>query len=174
MKWKVASDMNFCLKFHYPTILGLLIMLAPPGLGAETVFHWVDEDGVKHYSQNRPPKSTQGVELIDLVEGGQTDNGIGISEADDPEGYAAHRENMDELWAGIEARREEVQKRESAQPTTEVVFHHVDDEFSYPLAFPPYPVRPGHRPPHRPGHRPGPEPPVEPPDSPPSYPYKRP
>lgn len=138
------------------------------------VFQWTDEDGVVHFSQWAPEEDVSGVETFSVDSRGAAENGIGISEADDPEGWQAHREEMDALWAEMDARREADRERRANQPTTEVVYVYDQPSYGYPFFFNGF--RPD-RPIHRPGRPPmRPKPPIEEPKPAPvrSVPYRRP
>lgn len=143
---------------------------AAPGLAVE-VYQWTDENGVVHYSQWAPGDHVDSVETVRVDGGGESRNGLGISEEDDPYGFQAHREEMDALWAEIEERREAAQSRQEAAPTTEIIY--LDSEPGYSVPY--YPgFRP--RPPHwEPGDRPRPpRPDVEEPSRPGTSTLKRP
>lgn len=142
----------------------LLAWLASP-VDALEVYQWTDEDGVLHFSQWAPEEDHEGVTTVNVDDGEDTANGLGISEEDDPEGYQAHREQMDALWADLEARREADRERQQQVSRTEVIY--TEPVNSYPYVFPGYGYRPGHRPPNKPGrppNRPRPQPGVDPED----------
>lgn len=154
MKPKLAS-------YFLALVLGLYVM----PVFALGVYKWTDEAGVVHYSQTAPEEDHEGVEMIDLEADPEAGNGLGISEEDDPEGYQAHREEMDALWADIEEKRERARERRDKQERTEVVYVQSEPQNSY--VYPWHGYRPPHkpgRPPHRPQPLPAPEP-VNPPTS---------
>lgn len=143
------------------------VVLSAPAVAVE-VYQWTDENGVVHYSQFAPGDEAHEVETVRLEGGEAGDHGIGISEADDPEGYKAHREEMDALWANMEARREAERERQEQAPTTEVVYYPYETYDDYPYFYPGLGLRPPSRP-ERPPLRPTPHPqPL------PSVPFKRP
>lgn len=142
------------------------VLVALPGMAIE-LYQWTDEDGVVHFSQWAPGEEVENVETVSVEGGGETDNGLGISEADDPEGYQAHREGMDALWAELEARREEERQRQRSAPTRDVVYYPSEPGYGYPYVYPGYGLRPPHRP-DRPPNRP------KSPAEPETLPYKRP
>lgn len=151
--------------------LGLCTAALPaPGTALE-VYQWTDENGVIHFSQWAPAEDVENVETVTVGGGGEGDNGIGISEADDPEGYKAHREEMDALWAEIEARREAERRRQSSGPTSEIVYLPSEPGYGFPFFFPGHGLRPPFKP-----HRPRPPMEEEEPQMPPvkAVPYKRP
>ncbi len=131
-------------------------------LHAIEVYQWTDANGVVHFSQWAPDDQQGDVQLVSVDGGEGAENGLGISEEDDPEGYLAHREQMDALWADMEARREAERERQSQAARTELIYVQPESGYAYdyPYIFPGY----GNRPPHRPGrppHKPRPLP-VEP------------
>jgi hypothetical protein len=144
----------------------LAITACAPALAIE-VYQWTDDNGVVHFSQWAPDDGVKGVETVSVEGGVQQDNGIGISEADDPQGYQAHREEMELLWAEIEARREAERERQARAPSTEIVYVPSEPRYEYPYFGPGFGLLPPFRP-DRPPHRPKPEQPL------PSVPFKRP
>lgn len=130
--------------------LGLVTLFVACPVQAEEIYHWVDENGVQVFSQEPPPSTVNDSKTLDLGDGVLSQDGIGISEEDDPEGYQAHREEMDALWADIEARREARRMQQGASPSPEVIYHYVEEYDDYPYLYPGN----GLRPPHRPGQRP--------------------
>lgn len=154
--------------------LGALLATAisAPVLALE-VYQWTDDSGVVHFSQWAPGEAVENLETVSVEGGGRKNHGIGISEEDDPEGYEAHREEMEALWAEIEARREAERRARESAARTEVIYVNAQPAYGYPYLFPGHGFRPPFKP-HRPGQRPGDEtddradPPVRP------VPYKRP
>lgn len=148
-------------------VLGLCAATTAAPCMAIELYQWTDEEGVIHFSQWAPAEAVEGVEIVSVEGGGETDNGLGISEADDPEGYQAHRESMDALWADMEASREEERQRQRNAPSREVVYYPSEPSYGYPYVFPGYGLRPPLRP-ERPPNLPKPTPLPE------TLPYKRP
>jgi len=122
----------------------LAITACAPVLAIE-VYQWTDDSGVVHFSQWAPGDEVKEVETVSVEGGGQQDNGIGISEADDPEGYQAHREEMETLWAEIEARREAERERQARAPSTEIVYLNPEPDYGNPFFFPGRGLRPPFR-----------------------------
>ena len=156
-------------------LLGAALCLGATGHAVEAseIYQWTDENGVVHYSQWAPEEDVGEVQTV-RVEGGNGNNGLGISEQDDPEGYRAHQEEMDALWTGIEERREAARSQPEAQPVTEYIY--VGNDWGYEDAiwpvYRPWPQPPNHRPrPPRP--RPHDDVPYRPPGT-QSVPYRRP
>jgi hypothetical protein len=126
------------------TLAGLM---AVPALAVE-VYQWTDEAGVVHFSQWAPEDDVEGVETVSVA-GGESDNGIGVSEQDDPDGYRAHREEMDALWADIDARREAARTPPEPPPGPEIIYVNSEPDYAvpyYPPLLRPYPRPPGPKP----------------------------
>lgn len=144
-----------------PGFLITAIMLAclAQSAAAVEVYQWTDENGVVHFSQWAPEGQGENVETV-FVEGEEgAANGLGISEEDDPEGYAAHREQMAALRSDMEARREAEQERREQASRAQVVYLPPENTTYF---YPGY----GYRPPNRPANRPPGRPPNRPPDRP--------
>lgn len=128
-------------------------------LAAVEVYQWTDENGVVHFSQWAPDEDVRDVETVSVKGGAEADNGLGISEEDDPDGYQAHREEMDALWNEIEERRKVARTSQDAAPVPEIIFVGSEPDYAmpyYPPGLRPFPrPRPDHRPGDGPGHRPG-------------------
>ncbi|MDX1556555.1 MAG: DUF4124 domain-containing protein, partial [Xanthomonadales bacterium] len=137
-------------------IVGALLAVTSLCAQAVEVYQWTDENGVVHFSQWAPGDTVEEFETVRVSDGSAPDNGIGISEADDPEGYQAHREEMDALWADIEAKREADRDRQASQPSTQIVYVYDDDEYGYPFFYNGYYKRPPFNRPGRPPMRPRP------------------
>lgn len=135
--------------------VAMIAALSAAPVAAVEVYQWTDENGVVHFSQWAPDEQVADVATIDVDDAG--DNGLGISEEDDPDGYQAHREEMAALWSQIEDRRAAAQSRPDPLPATEVIF--VGSEPGYEVFdwddgfrrgppwlpdFRPRPGRPGH------------------------------
>lgn len=136
--------------------LGLGMAAMSTSCSALEVYQWTDQDGVIHFSQWSPGRDVANVETVQVDGGDTTDNGLGVSEQDDPEGYEAHRAEMDALRAEMEARREAGRRRQEASPTPQVVYVPYADpgwgSYFWPGG--------GLRPPHKPGKPPSrPKPP---------------
>ena len=106
------------------------------------IYKWTDEAGVVHYSEKAPESDEQAVEIMSL--NADDGNGLGISEEDDPEGYAAHREEMDELWADIEEKKERARERREREESRQVIYVQPEQQYNYGNPWF------GYRPPHRP------------------------
>lgn len=146
--------------------LSAILFFACTTLSAQMVevYQWTDEDGVVHFSQFAPDEQAGNVETVSVDGGEGASHGLGISEEDDPEGYKAHREEMEALWAEREARREAARNRQAQAPRTEYIY--VQQEYASPFIYPRYGYRPPNRPPDKPRPRPGVDP-VDPGNAPP-------
>lgn len=160
---------------HTIRIAGLCLCLAVlcPAAYAAEIYQWTDENGVVHFSQSPPEESVEDMRTVN-VDGGEGNNGLGISEQDDPEGYQAHREEMDALWSDLEERQEAARSQPEPQPAPEYIY--VGNEWDYTDSiwpvYRPWPRPPNHRPrPPRP--RPHDEATLRPPRT-SSVPYRRP
>ena len=72
-----------------------LVAFAGSELSASEIYHWVDEDGVSHFSQQPPAKDTPNVSSQKIVD---TTPSAGI-QAEDVFNTAAHEEHMAEFLA---------------------------------------------------------------------------
>jgi len=140
---------NFtCGKF---LILSFVAMSWPLGLAAGEIYHWVDAEGVSHYSQSPPPDESGEVRTLD-VDGSQPKS---YDPTEDRYNIAAQQEAM-------QAKRDEMaenrKNRQPAQPAGEntVIYYPEEENYDEVLYPPGYwgnrPDWPGNRP--RPPHRP--------------------
>ena len=139
-------------------ISGLFFLLLAAHAGnllAVDIYQWTDADGVIHFSQWSPGDDVPGVAAISLEGVEQSDNGIGVSEADDPEGYAAHRQEMDAMRAEMAARREAERERRDDRSGSPVVYVVEQPTYAYPWLPRFERPRPPHHRPSRPQPRPG-------------------
>lgn len=117
-----------------------LLTLALPASATE-VYHWVDENGVLHYSQERPPGDVSGVTkltLEDPVVPDQPEDIYGVEEQ--AERIAQRREEMQQ-------RRDEARERKqnaATQPIVVVQQPHAiyPNRWWWPPLYPSPPVRP--------------------------------
>ena len=133
--------------------MALALLLAAPAVLATEIYHWVDKDGVPHYSQNPPPSDTSGVNRMKLED---TSPANPDSEEDlynveaQQKRMASIRQEREEQ---SEAERERRRKVAAQQP---VVIYQQPEQYAYPFwnsgIYP--------RPPNRPGPPVRPQPPV--------------
>ena len=129
-------------------IVLVTLVLFAANASADEIYKWVDEDGVVHFSDTKPPDNTD-VERLYL---GRT-NPPDYDPAEDPYSIAKQAERIGETWSRLEeerdARREKQREEALRQPT--YVYQPYDpyyDRYRYPY------YRPGIRPPSYPGYRP--------------------
>jgi hypothetical protein len=99
-------------------ILGLLAFLAVSPAFATEVYHWVDDNGVAHFSQNAPAGSVKGVKIMTLDDTSPT----GYDPEEDIYGVAAQAERMALLREEMDEKREaELERRRNASTPQPVV-----------------------------------------------------
>jgi len=127
----------------------LAAMAAFPVLATE-VYHWVDENGVVHFSQSAPPGNVSGVELMVL----DTTQPVPDPE-EDLYGVEAQAERMALLRQQMAEKRELERERQRQSAGQAPAPNQQADPYGYPVY--------GRRP-HYPGYRPPvkPRPPVRP------------
>jgi hypothetical protein len=130
-------------------LIPILLLLAVPAVLATEIYHWVDKDGVPHYSQNPPPADTGGVDRMILEDTSPPNL--------DPEEDLYNVEEQQKRMASIRQEREEKREAErerrakvaAQQPT---VIYQQSQPYSYPFwnsgIYPRPPINPG--PPVRP------------------------
>jgi hypothetical protein len=132
-------------------LLSWLSLAVCPGLAAEEIYHWVDADGVSHYSQSPPPAESGEVSTLN-VDGSQP---ASYDPNEDRYNVAAQQEAM-------QAKRDEMaenrKNRQQAAPAGDnTVIYYPQEEDYDEIVYPPgywgeRPDWPGNRP--RPPHRP--------------------
>ena len=128
-----------------PTGLMLLLLafcVSMPVLATE-VYHWVDENGVSHYSQNAPPGDVPGVSTIILEDTTPPD----YDPEEDRYGVEAQAERMAALREEMAEKREAQRERQRNAPQQPVVQYQQPYNYGYsPFWRPPYypspPLRP--------------------------------
>lgn len=83
-------------------IYAILLGTAQPALGSE-IFHWVDEDGVRHFSDWAPKDSSVEVTKVVLAD----TNPSGYDPASDPNSILDQAQRVNEIWQDIKAEKEE-------------------------------------------------------------------
>ena len=159
--------MNKCLFVKRLMILGLL--LSPTSLFANSIFHWVDENGVHHYTESPPPSDIRDVSQVAIEDTRSSDYEPG----QDIYNVAEQQERMLAIREERAEKREkyrEAQERQARQRPVVVV-----QQTGYPYATSGWWNRPGKPPPWRPPLKPVHPiaPPVVEPD-PPSFPFRPP
>jgi len=134
--------------------LAALVAIAGTKVLASEIYHWVDEDGVQHFSQHKPAGDVPNVSQQILEDATPPGDGEDVYNVEEHEKrMAAWREERDK-------KREEARESNSKQQPKQ----YREPERSYPgrYWYPPVYGRPPYRPPQKP------TPPIEKP-SPPSY-----
>jgi hypothetical protein len=143
----------------------MLIMLhSYSNVSAADVFHWIDENGVMHFSQWAPDDVNDVSKLVVHAK-----NPPGYDPLEDPYSIRNQAERTNATWKDLEARKEERreklrQERErnvrNSPPPYDAYYSYVRPLPYWPIHRPVYsPIhRPIHLPIHPPGHRPTPLP----------------
>lgn len=125
-----------------------VILIFAAWLGISTgfayeVYHWVDENGVAHYSQDKPADSVQGVTKLQLEDSSPAD----FDPTEDRYGVEQQAERMAELRDSMDERRDAARERRQSTPPAPVVIY--QDPYPYysnrlwlPPLYPSPPVRP--------------------------------
>lgn len=127
----------------FMAVTGMLAIVAAGAAMSAEIFHWIDENGVHHYSQTAPDRDTQGVRTMELQKPGQ---GNYDPEADiygveaQQERMQAHREELEQKR---QAARERKEKQQAQQP---VVIYRQPERWGYPIYRPGLPELPPLRP----------------------------
>ena len=106
-------------------ILTLIAWLGTPAGFAYEVYHWVDENGVAHYSQDRPAASVQGVKVLQLDDAPPA----GFDPEEDRYGIEQQADRMAELRAIMDERREAARDRQQPAPPAPVIIY--QDPYPY-------------------------------------------
>jgi len=147
--------MNTCHAVKVTTLF-LLALVASTTLVASDIYHWVDENGVSHYSQYQPGDDTPNVSRQELENKSSRGNG----EVEDVYNVAAHekhmaewREERDKNRADARARNKQTTQQHSTRNPES--YSAQSGSYWYPPVYGKQPVRP--RPPiARPRPSPGP------------------
>ena len=124
-------------------ILLLLAFLASMPVLATEVYHWVDENGVSHYSQNAPTADVAGVSKMILEDTTPPD----YDPEEDRYGVEAQAERMASLREEMAEKREAQRERQRNAPQQPVVQYQQPYQYGYssfwrPPYFPSPPLRP--------------------------------
>lgn len=138
--------------FSRPLVLLSLMVAWPLHAAADQIYHWVDEQGVNHYSQSPPPAVQDDVRTLE-VDGSQP---ASYNPEEDRYHVAAQAEAMQALRDEMaEDRKERLKAAERSASNT--VVYYPQEQAGNAILYPPGGYRP--RPPGRPpghGHRPKP------------------
>jgi len=121
----------------------LLVLLASSPAVVAEVFHWVDENGVSHYTQSAPPSDVEGVSQVILEDTRSSD----YDPDEDRYGIKAQAERMaslrEELKENREAQRERQRNAAAQQPVQyRDPYPYGRSMFWQPPYYPRPPVRP--------------------------------
>ncbi len=134
---------NLKLTVKSPGLLLLVHILAWPVLGHATeIFHWVDADGVHHFSESPPAAASNEVQTLQ-VDGSQP---ASYDPDEDRYNIAAQEAAMQELRDKREESRKNQQQDQQPSPPNTVVYYpqaDVGNAIFYPPGYRP-------KPPHRP------------------------
>ena len=124
-------------------VLFLLAFVASMPVLATEVYHWVDESGVPHYSQNVPTADVTGVSIIILEDTTPPD----YDPEEDRYGVEAQAERMVSLREEMAEKREAQRERQRNAPQQPVVQYQQPYQYGYssflrPPYFPSPPLRP--------------------------------
>jgi len=125
-------------------VLFLLTCLGSMPVLATEVYHWVDENGVSHYSQNAPGTDVAGVSKMTLEDTTPPD----YDPEEDIYGVEAQAERMALLREEMAEKREAQRERERNAPQQPVVqyqqpsYGYGYSDFLYPPYYPRPPLRP--------------------------------
>lgn len=124
------------------TFMLALFLGVSPGIAYE-VYHWVDENGVAHYSEDAPADGVHGVRKIQLEDTTPSD----FDPDEDRYGVQQQAERMAKLREDMQQRRDEARERQSNALQPPMVIY--QDPYPYtsnrlwlPPAYPWPPVRP--------------------------------
>lgn len=133
--------------------LALLIMIASTKVVATEIYHWVDENGVPHYSQYRPVDDTPDVSTLKLLETTPPGN----DQVEDVYNLEAHEKRMTAWREKREQERIESRERKKQALQQQPIKHSEPyKDYSRSFWYPPVYNRPPYRPPNRPPHKPQP------------------
>ncbi len=136
--------MNTCRATGIITWL-LLAMLASAQLAASEIYHWVDENGVSHFSQQPPDKNTPNVSTQKIRDTSPSDGVL----AEDIYDTKAHEERMAEWRKQREQERKDARDRKQQAARQQLTYPQPESYGRRPYLYPPI-YRPPHRPPNRP------------------------
>ncbi len=120
-------------------VLLLLAFMASMPVFATEVYHWVDENGVSHYSQNAPATDVAGVSKMILEDTTPPD----YDPEEDRYGVEAQAERMAALREEMAEKREAQRERQRNAPQQPVVQYQQPYPYGYSSFWqPPYYPRP--------------------------------
>ncbi len=129
--------------------LALLAMITSPKVAAAEIYHWVDENGVPHYSQVRPEDDIPNVSMQKLED-------TTPEQVDDVYNLEAHEKRMTAWREERDQERKDARERKRKIAEQQPIKHSEPyRDYSRSFWYPPIYNRPPYRPPHKPPPRPG-------------------
>ena len=130
------------MKLTGPALFLLAFLASSPALATE-IYHWVDENGVSHYTQSAPPADVAGVSQVVLQDSTPPD----YDPEEDRYGVQAQAERMASLREEMEEKREAQRERERNTAQRTVIQYQQPYQYGYSSFLrPPYypwpPLRP--------------------------------
>ena len=127
------------------TTLALAFFLGASQALAYEVYHWVDDNGVPHYSQEAPQDTIEGVRKIQLEDATTAD----FDPDEDIYGVQQQADRMASLRKDMQQRRDAAKERQRNAPQPGTVIYtnsypSYSNRFWLPPAYPRPPVRPEH------------------------------
>ena len=121
--------------------LTLLAAIASTNIVATEIYHWVDENGVSHFSQYRPGADTPNVSTKKVEENAP-------DQVDDVYNLEAHEKRMTAWREEREKERKETRERNKQAAQQQPIKHSEPyRDYSHGFWYPPIYNRPPHRPP---------------------------
>ena len=132
-------------------MLAFLAVIASTNLAATEIYHWVDENGVPHYSQYRPGDDTQNVSTQKLEDTAPAGN----SQQEDVYNLEAHEKRMTAWREERDQERKDARERKRKIAEQQPIKHSEPyRDYSRSFWYPPIYNRPPYRPPQKPPIRP--------------------
>ena len=130
--------------------LALVAVIASTKAAAMEIYHWVDENGVSHFSQYQPGDDTQNVSAKKLED-------TTPDQVEDVYNLEEHEKRMTAWREEREKERKETRERKKQAAQQQPIKHSEPyRDYSRSFWYPPIYNRPPHRPPNRPPHKPQP------------------
>lgn len=124
--------------------LAFIAIIACTKTAATEIYHWVDENGVPHYSQYRPGDDTPNVSTKKLED-------TTPDQVEDVYNLEAHEKRMTAWREEREKERKETRERNKQAAQQQPIKHSEPyRDYSRSFWYPPIYNRPPHRPPNRP------------------------
>lgn len=121
--------------------LVVLTVVATTNVPAAEIYHWVDESGVSHYSQQPPSRDTPDVSTQKIVAHTPSDNG----QVEDIYNTVEHEKRMAAWREEREQERKDARDRKNQAASKPIRYQQPESYGTTPYLF-----RPIYRPPHRP------------------------